>query len=218
MILVIAATQMELDPFLARAGERSNRWTALVAGVGPVETAVTVGRMLAEHHRQISGVLQFGVGGAYLLPSPEEQVGILSVCLAEREVLGDLGICHLDSIEYFPDELGGASSFPLVSPLLARAEGVLKSYSITYHLGTFITVNSVSGTARRGEMLRNHWQGLCENMEGGAVARLCKEYKLPFLEMRVISNLVEDRNIHNWQLRQACERAGEVAAMLIKEL
>ncbi len=218
MILVIAATQMELDPFLARAGEQSHHWTALTTGVGPVETAVTAGRVLAGNHKQISGVLQFGIGGAYILPESAEQVAILSVCLAEREVMGDLGICHRDSIEYFPAELGGSLSFPLQSPLLARAEEVLESLSIPYHSGTFITVNSVSGTARRGEMLRNYWQGLCENMEGGAVARLCEEYALPLLEMRVISNMVEDRNIHNWQLRQACERAGEVAAVLIKEL
>jgi futalosine hydrolase len=218
MILAIAATQMELDPFLVRTGEPSNRWMALAAGVGPVETAVTAGRFLAEHHAEITGVLQFGIGGVYIVPDPEDQVGILSVCIADREIIGDFGICHQDSIEYFPAELGGASSFPLTSPLIVRAEDVLKAYGITYHVGTFVTVNSVSGTARRGEMLRNRWQGLCENMEGGAVARLCKEYNLPLLEMRVISNVVEDRNIHNWQLRQACDRAGEVAAVLIKEL
>lgn len=218
MIIAIAATQMELKPLLEAAGEAGGDWQTLLSGVGPLETAVRLGRYLAEHGSRISGVVQFGIGGVYIAQDPAEQVPLMAVCLAEREVMGDLGICFPDRVDYFPENLGGTMQFSLESQLLTRAGQVLDAHHINYHSGTFVTVNSVSGTAGRGEMLRSRWQGLCENMEGGAAARLCKEYALPLVEIRVISNLVEDRNMEHWQLRQACARAGEVAALLMKEL
>lgn len=218
MIVAIAATHMELEPLCAAAKDCGAEWPTLVTGVGSLETAVVLGRYLAEHAARLSGVLQFGVGGAYLAPEGAEQVQLLEVCLAEREVLGDLGICLADRIVYFPEHLGGPREFSLQSPLLQRAKDMLRAHDISYHSGTFVTVNCVSATDARGEMLSRRWQGLCENMEGGAAARLCGEYGLPLVEMRVISNLVEERNIKNWQLQKGCERAAEIAALLMKEL
>jgi futalosine hydrolase len=55
-------------------------------------------------------------------------------------------------------------------------------------------------------------------MEGAAVARVCRQFSLPCLEVRSISNMVEDRNTKNWQLKQACTRAGQAAATIIKSL
>jgi futalosine hydrolase len=81
-----------------------------------------------------------------------------------------------------------------------------------------VTVNSVSAVLARGNFLQKTWDGICENMEGAAIARVCQEYNLPLVQMRVISNLVEDRDPAKWCLKEACERAGKVAAILVKEL
>lgn len=218
MIVAVAATQMELDPFLAAAGEPADDWQPLVGGVGLLETAVRLGRFLSANEGKVSAVLQFGIGGAYVDPAGSSSLPLLSVCLAEREVLGDLGVVLADRFEYFPDELGGAARFSLSSPLLEQAKQILAQKDIACHSGTFITVNSVSGTALRGEQLRKPWNGLCENMEGAAAARLCLEYNLPLVQLRVISNLVEDRDRRNWRIGEASRKAGELAAMLIKEL
>ncbi len=218
MLLAVAATQMEMEPFLKLVREHDIDCLSLVAGVGPMETAVTLGRFLAEYRFQVTGLVQFGVAGAYITPEEDGQLPLLSVCLAEHEVMGDLGICFPESVEYLPEDLVGSMTFPLQSALLSRAVEVLRVNQISCILGAFITVNSTSGTLARGEMLRQQWGGLCENMEGAAVARLCREYGLPLVEIRVISNLVEDRNLQNWQLHQACRRSGEIAALLVKEL
>jgi futalosine hydrolase len=55
-------------------------------------------------------------------------------------------------------------------------------------------------------------------MEGASVARVCSEYSLPLLELRCISNLVEDRDLSRWRLREACEKAAQAAVILIKNL
>ncbi|SHO44562.1 futalosine hydrolase [Desulfopila aestuarii] len=218
MIVAVAATQLEIDPFLTAAGREGELWPVAVTGVGPVETAVSLGSLLAEKREQLTGVLQFGIGGAYIRDSAVAQVGLLEVCLATSEVLGDLGICYPDYMEYFPPELGGAEPFCLISPLLERAKAVLGNAGITCHCGNFVTVNGVSATAARGRMLHERWQGICENMEGAAAARLCRLYNIPLVEVRIISNMVEDRDRKNWQLHQACVKAGEIGALLMREL
>lgn len=218
MIVAVAATQMEIAPFLKMAGEPRGRWVTCITGVGPLETGIRLGRCFLNNRKSIKGVLQFGIGGAYIQPAGEAEVPVLATCLAEREVLGDMGIVCGNDIEYFPESLAGPVQIQLESSLLDKARDVMAKQSIQYCSGTFITVNSVSGTASRGEILRNKWHGLCENMEGFAAARLCNEFQIPLVEMRVISNLVEDRNIENWRLHEACEMAGELAAKMVKEL
>jgi len=218
MIVAVAATQLEMAPFLLEAQKAGASWPTLVTGVGPLETAVRLGRFLAESPRPVNAVLQFGIGGAYLSDNPAGQPQPLAICLAKSEVQGDFGIAFPDMIQYFPEQLGGAEQFALGSPLLTRAATILTDQGISFFFGNFVTVNGISATAARGRMLRDRWQGLCENMEGAAAARICREYGMPLVEVRVVSNLVEDRNMRAWQLEQACERAGAVAALLMKEL
>ena len=76
----------------------------------------------------------------------------------------------------------------------------------------------MSATVSRGAMLMRQYDGLCENMEGAAVARVCEEYNLPLLEMRTISNFVEERDLTRWKLHEACDEAGKAAAILLKGL
>jgi futalosine hydrolase len=51
-------------------------------------------------------------------------------------------------------------------------------------------------------------------MEGAAVARVCKEFSLPCLEIRCISNMVEDRDQAKWQLQEACTQVGKAVATI----
>lgn len=218
MFLVVAATEIELRPFLAKAGKPDSRWQPFTCGVGPVETAVRLGRRLARQDGIVAGVLMFGIGGAYPLPDLARCPGLLDICVANREVLGDFGIDLGDRFEYFPDKLGGPSLFQLDPQFGGLVAKILTRNGLDFHRGTFITVNSVSGTTGRGRIMSTRWQGICENMEGAAAARVCREFGVPFAEIRVVSNMVENRNPAAWKLEQACERAGAVAAKLLEDL
>ncbi len=50
------------------------------------------------------------------------------------------------------------------------------------------------------------------------MARVCEQFSLPCLEVRCVSNMVEDRNRGNWKLGQACAEAGRAAAAIVKAL
>lgn len=218
MYLITAATDFEIRPFLASC--RGQAYPHLVTGIGPVETAVRLSAWLSRNGDfLVRGVINFGVAGAYLQPSGNPQPQLLDICLADREVLGDLGIClenHIESVT--GNEIRAVDRFDMDTYLLGLAGRALGSEEREYFSGTFVTVSCASGTARRGAMLARQYQGLCENMEGAAVARVCAEFNLPCLEVRCISNMVEDRDMSRWQLKKACRQAGVTAARITEYL
>lgn len=218
MFLVVSATDFEMEPFETGylGKEKPCR---LVSGVGPVETSVKLYRWLSRNGERVRGVINFGVAGAYLQPSGNPQPQLLDICLANREVLGDLGVCLDDRIEPVTgSELKAADRFDMDAYLLGQAGKALDSLKVKFFTGTFVTVSCASGTARRGAMLAGQYHGLCENMEGAAVARVCTEFNLPCLEVRCISNMVEDRDMRRWQLKKACGQSGKMAARITEYL
>lgn len=222
MILAVAATEFEMNPFLhllAEDGEAPFCFT-LIAGVGPVETALRLTRYLERCDSRIDKVLNFGVAGAYLsaLLSKGDNAEILDLCLAEQESLGDFGICFADHIEAFDEKLSASTVFPLDQSLLQQAGEILAHHQIVYRCGNFVTVSATSATRQRGAMLAARFQGLCENMEGAAAARVCAEFSLPLLEVRAVSNLVEDRNLTHWKMAEACSTVAGAAALLVREI
>lgn len=217
MFLLTAATHFEMEALLRSCPPASTQMH-LITGVGPVETAVRLTAFLAQTTSPLSGVVNIGVAGAYILDG-RDNARVLDICLAERELLADFGLCS--EIEVQPlrgERLAIEDTFDLDPALLHRAESLLAAASIPYRRGVFATVSCASATRTRGDMLARRHQALCENMEGAAAARACRHFGLPMLELRCISNLVEDRNLQNWHLQKACARCGEVAALVIQGL
>ncbi len=216
MILAVAATEIEMAPFLAQITAQALSCRTLVTGVGPLETALRLTKFLCESEQQFDFVLHFGVGGAYILPEQSCQPKLLDICLAEQEVAGDFGICLGNAMDYLDSSLTGEIVYDMDNSLLKKCCSIFDRLGIIYHTGVFITVNGITGTRTRGEMLRSRWGALCENMEGAAVARVCREFGLPYAELRCISNFVEDRDPSTWRLQEACKKAAHTAIHLLE--
>ncbi len=211
MILVVAATEFEMQSF--RVHPKTSQCLEHICGVGPVESCLRLARFLEKKSSDISMVVNFGVGGAYL----QEGVivpGLLDICLAESEYFGDLGICFPRRLEDLAGDLV-TNEFFLDVGIRKRAEQALQKCTIDYFSGPFVTVNSVSGTRERGAMLQRKYQAICENMEGAAIARVCAEFSLPLLQLRCISNMVDNRDAGNWKLAEAADRIGKTTAFLV---
>lgn len=215
MILAIAATEFEMEPYLRADGEAFSK--VLVCGVGVLESCLTLTRYLEQHRGGIKAVVNFGVAGAYIKDSITSPT-MLDICIAQREVFGDLGICYPRRLDELGDELTLKKTFSFDESLIEKALRIFKENTISVITGNFVTVSCVSGTYDRGEILRRKYDGLCENMEGAAIARVCHEYSLPCMEIRCVSNYVEDRDPTRWRLEEACTKAGEVAALVVKNL
>ncbi|HEX8243978.1 MAG TPA: hypothetical protein VF541_10795 [Longimicrobium sp.] len=82
-------------------------------------------------------------------------------------------------------------------------------------VGPFVTVSACSGTAARGAVVAARFGGICEGMEGAALAHVAALYDTPFLELRAVSNLVEDRDLSRWKLADAAEAAQRAVRALV---
>lgn len=217
MYLAVTATPMEMRA-LERVLDPAVHCQRLVTGIGPMETAHVLTSYLCRAGTLPDGVLVFGIAGAYCL-ADGSGAAMLDICLAEEEVLADFGICLAGAIEHFKaPELRARNRFELDAGLIDRAEIALRHQGITCCRGRFLTVQCTSGTRERGALLATTFGGLCENMEGAAVARVCTAFSLPCLEVRCVSNLVEDRDHGQWRLKEACAKAGAAAAHVLASL
>ena len=84
--------------------------------------------------------------------------------------------------------------------------------------GRFITVSTCSGSRQRGEELARRFHGICENMEGAAVAQTCLRYGIDCLEIRGVSNLVDERDMKTWDIPRAVEAAQRFVLKYIEEM
>jgi futalosine hydrolase len=213
MLLVAAATEKEIKP-LEQFLSDAEHLEALVTGIGPVTTAANLSSYLALHGSNINGVINIGVGGAYL----DSGINLLDICLAQQEIFGDFGICMQDDILDFDSGLS-----QLITPLLfnnelvSNCKNILNVNEIEFRAANFVTVNCCSGTKKRGDYLRKKFAAGCENMEGAAVAMVCNTFKVPCVELRCISNMVEDRNTANWMLEDAIDEICWVVEVLLRE-
>jgi futalosine hydrolase len=53
-------------------------------------------------------------------------------------------------------------------------------------------------------------------MEGAAVAQVAALHDIPWLEVRGISNIVEDRDLKKWNIPLAAEAAQKAVARILK--
>lgn len=212
MFLVVTATEEEMRPIAERLAGLTG-WLPLVAGVGCLETALHLSRFLAGRQDQVEGIINCGVAGAFVGAGP----GLLDLCLADHETQADVGVWLGDGIADF-DTIELPIHFPLAGPLLDRARQVFARHGLPIWTGPFVSVLAVSGTLARGEARRLRYRAICENMEGAAVARVAQSFQLPCLEIRAVSNMVEDRDLSRWQLAAAIEGAAAALAILLPAL
>jgi len=224
-VLVIAATLGEaqlLQERLANAAEVAGGVSVasvVITGMGAVNAAHALTRelVLSPHPRL---VLQVGIGGAFV----QANLPVGGVAIATEEVYGDVGVITPDgwlSAEGIGIPLVAANEqrtalfnhFRLDTALAERAAAICGART-----GRFLTLARVTGVRALADTLYERFGAICESMEGAAAAQICSMYDVPFLELRGISNLVEDRDRSKWRIREAALAAQEAALKVIEHL
>jgi futalosine hydrolase len=171
--------------------------TALVSGVGQVNTAQTTAALMEGGNAEL--LVMGGCAGAY----GGSGLSVGDVAVATEEIYADLGVITKDGWLDMED-VGQPTRFPLMperfESQMAKVSRVLPRPPV---FGPFLTVSTVSGTKARGDTLRKRFGGICENMEGAAAAQVSLMYGVPFVEVRGISNMVTDRDRESWDIEAA---------------
>lgn len=175
-ILVVAATPMELSPWLLDV-----RWSKihfLITGMGATNTAASLSARLSI--QKYDWILNVGIAGSY-----KEQIPI-ATCV---EVVEDR------MIEVGAEDGDGFISF---------SKSVMQKKSST-NLPKVVgnTVNRVSGSQTTILQRKHDFPADIESMEGAAFMQVADQYKMPYTCIRSISNRVEVRNKKNWNIEAA---------------
>ena len=182
-------------------------------GIGVVNTAHALTRQFEAELPAL--VIQFGIAGAYVpacLP-------VASVALATEEIYGDVGVITPDGwkpadeigIPLVPGDDPLFNRFPLDLEMVRRAAELCGA-----RCGPFVTVSQCTGVQALGDTLHHRFSALCESMEGAAAAHICALYNVPFLEVRGISNLVEDRARARWNIIGAATVAQQAVIKIVE--
>jgi futalosine hydrolase len=220
-VLMIAATAGEAALLDQALSGRPDRARLVLTGMGAVNTAHALTRALLTEADRPRLVVQTGVAGAFVPAG----LAVGSVVMATEEVYGDVGVITPDGwlsaedigIPLVVTDRGALfNHIPLDADLVARAAAVCES--LVARTGRFLTLAQVTGVRTLGDALYDRFGALCESMEGAAAAHVCALYDVPFLEVRGISNLVEDRDRAKWRIQEAAEAAQRAVLRLLEHL
>ncbi|MET3114675.1 futalosine hydrolase [Pedobacter sp. CG_S7] len=201
-ILVVAATIPEIAAVYTHfnlppaAFLQSPNFDLLITGVGMTATAYTLGKHLSADYNL---VLNLGIAGSF-----DYSIPLGSVLNVISDEFAELGAENKDSFISI-DELGfGKSKFEnnfsneiYCLNQLPKVNG--------------ITVNKVHGNKKHIHEVKARLNPKLESMEGAAVFYACEQAGIPCLQVRGISNYVEERNKETWKIELAIKNLNDWA-------
>jgi futalosine hydrolase len=221
-ILIVAATSAEIDPLVAGLQYRSDgdsRVTkyargaheidVLTTGVGMVATAAWCSRVLATHDYDMA--LNVGICGSF-----DTAIAAGAVVHVVSEQLPEMGAEDDEAFLTMQDlRLLGNDEFPFQAGRLMNSAP--PSNSVLLHLPRVhgITVNTVHGNDRSIAAVRQRCEPQVESMEGAGFMHACLIHRIPFAEVRAVSNIVEKRNRGGWKIAEATANLNDTALRII---
>ena len=195
-VLIVTAVEAERLAVLEGLAD-DPRFDVIAAGVGTAAAAAGTAAAIARGH--YLRVVSAGIAGGF---AGTAEIG--SLVVASQMIAADLGS---DSPDGFisVDELGfGSSVIPAESGVSAALAGALSGAGLEARLGPVLTVATTTGTLEGAQALAARVPGAAaEGMEGFGVAEAARQFGLPALELRAISNAVGPRDRAAWKIGEA---------------
>ncbi len=190
-ILVVAATEFEIAPFLERYPAADH----LITGVGSAICMYHLAKRM--HQIEYDLIIQAGVGGHF-----SDSCSLAEVVLVTKDRFGDVGITENNQwIDLFNQGLADANEYPFTQGWLVNEK--INQFTSTLKKVSAITVNMLTDEWTHINRLNNQFQADVESMEGAALHYVCLQEHIPFIQMRGISNKVGERDKSKWRLKDA---------------
>ena len=210
-ILLVAATVQEVQPLVSALSShtcteglgifnyKENEIHVLVTGVGVMQTGYYLGKAFAEN--EYTQALQIGIAGAF-----DRKISLEEVVLVSTEKIADLGAedgVALLSVEEM--QLQQPDQYPYKNGWLENDLLIMSHALNDLKKVRSVTVNKVLGNQSSIDVIRKKYSPDIINMEGAAFFYACLMNRIPFLEMRSISNYAEPRDKSRWKMESAIE-------------
>ncbi|MEP6584188.1 MAG: futalosine hydrolase [Ginsengibacter sp.] len=190
-LLVVAATKLEIAPFLAT----NYTIDTLITGVGIPSTLFSLHQKLMQAKYDL--VIQAGIAGTF-----KENFEKTDVFLIDTDTFADIGIDEGGNFKTlfnlgFADE----NEFPYKNGWLMNEHEMINGG--TFPTAKAVTVNKITDDKIYLKTLAGKFNADVESMEGAAFHYVCLQKKIKFLQLRSISNVVGERDKTKWKMKEA---------------
>ncbi len=157
-------------------------------------------------------IINAGIGGSF-----NRRLKIGDCVQISCDEFADLGITLKNGKfqNLFDAKLANANSRPFKKGKLYN----LKSFGFKANMpqATGITVNTVSGSKAQIAFRKEKFAADIESMEGAGIHYVCLSENIPFLQIRAVSNKVEERNKDQWNIPLALQKLAEALFKIIQD-
>lgn len=198
-------------------GHIKNRSVILVkSGVGKVNAAFCASFLIREFC--VDAVINTGIAGA------------LKEGLKVFDVVASTDACYHDvDASVFGYKVGEipqmqSSFFKADSNLLEKAEQAFAFQSANpssnFFKGRIASGDSFVSDKEKKSFIKETFAAVCVEMEGAAIAHVCFLCKVPFLILRVISDMADEENAapYNFSEQKAAEISGKFTSILLEKI
>jgi futalosine hydrolase len=212
-VLLVSATDFEISKTAGWLNGRSIPHNAskpdlLISGIGQLQTAYALQKKIGIRRPDL--VIQAGIGGS---DDPED---IGKVFAIGSDMMADLGVLETAGFKnLFELGLDNPERFPFRKGVLKNPYRRLLEWT-GLPVADGITVNTI--ISADSPVFQRNQIPFVESMEGTALHYVCLMEKIPFLQIRSVSNVLGDRDKNRWKLKEAVESLHESLVFLIQKL
>ncbi|HNJ26021.1 MAG TPA: futalosine hydrolase [Chitinophagaceae bacterium] len=210
--LVIAATPIEIAPFLTYLKKEKKfkyEIDVLITGIGL--TATTYALLNQINIKKPAFIIQAGVGGCF-----DINIKLGTVVAIKKETIADQSVVELKTLKTLFDlKLLPQNKNPFSNGWLVNSNDILRKIKLKKVTG--ISVNEITTDKKKVKLYRDRFKPVIESMEGAALHYVSLMEKIPFLQIRSVSNYIAERNKQKWNMKEAVENLNkELISILIQ--
>jgi len=211
-ILLIAATAKEIEPFFEyyRNTKKPQNIDILITGIGLTATTY---RLLKQLQLKRPGiVIQAGVAGCF-----DRKIPLGTVVAVKKETIADQSVIELKKLKTLFDlQLIPHNQFPFKKGWLENNNEVLEKLKLKKV--NAISVNEITTSKQRVRFYEESFQPAIESMEGAALHYTCLMEKIPFLQLRSISNYIAERDKTKWDMKKSIVNLNKALVDLVETI
>ena len=182
----------------------------LISGIGLTATTYSLSRQLRIKRPDL--VIQAGVGGCF-----DPSIPLGSVLAVKQEAIADQSVIELNQLRTLFDlQLVPQDQYPYQKGWLVNKSDVLKKTRLKKVKG--ISVNEITTSKQKVRFYQETFQPVVESMEGAALHYVCLMEKIPFIQLRAVSNYIAERNKQNWNMKESIGNLNQALIKLLASL
>jgi len=211
-ILLIAATAKEIEPFFEyyRNTKKAQNIDILITGIGLMATTYRLLKQLQLKRPDL--VIQAGVAGCF-----DRTIALGTVDAVKKETIADQSVIELKKLKTLFDlRLVPHDQFPFKKGWLENNSKALKKLKLKRV--DAISVNEITTSKQRVRFYEASFKAAIESMEGAALHYTCLMERVPFVQLRSISNYIAERDKTKWDMKKSIVNLNKELINLVERI